>query len=90
MKSLPKNVRQVRKTPEFTRESVPDALLNAHNTKEGVWGRIVVLEGRLEYRIEEPEEVIVLDSENEGIIQPTVLHRVKPLGAVRFYVEFYE
>ena len=32
-------------TPQFTEESLPDALRNAHNTKEGVWGLLVVEEG---------------------------------------------
>ena len=90
MKNLPESVRKVRSTPEFSEETVPDGLLNAHQTKEGTWGQIVVVEGKLEYSISEPEETIVLDSQTLGIIEPSVFHHVKPMGAVRFYVEFYE
>ncbi len=61
-----------------------------HQTKESVWGTIVVLEGRLEYTINEPHtEVVILDPGTLGIVEPTVRHQVKPLGKVRFYVEFH-
>ena len=46
--------------------------------------------GRLEYRILEPaQEVILLDPDTPGIVEPTVLHEVAPVGEVRFRVEFY-
>ena len=73
------------------KKTVPKGLLKAHQTKAGVWGKIVILEGELEYRINEPhEEVIILDIERFGVVEPTVLHEVKPDGPVKFYVEFFE
>jgi len=90
MKKIPENVVAYKRTPEFNESSVPNGLLNAHQTKEGVWAKIVVLEGQLQYLINEPEEEItVLDETIYGVVEPTVLHEVKPLGKVRFYVEFY-
>lgn len=90
MKALPENVTAYKKTPEFDESSVPKALLNAHQTKEGVWGKIVIIEGTLQYTINEPEmEVLVLTEDIFGVVEPTKLHEVKPLGKVRFYVEFY-
>lgn len=90
MKLLPDHVIPYKRTPEFTEESVPSGLLHAHQTKESVWGKIVVLEGALQYTINGPEtEVVVLDSNTFGVVEPTVLHEVKPLGKVRFYVEFH-
>lgn len=89
MKSLPDNVVAYKKTPEFDENSVPNGLLNNHQTKEGVWGKIVLLEGKLLYTINEPKEEIYLDANNFGVVEPTVYHQVKPLGKVRFYVEFY-
>ncbi|HEY9547441.1 MAG TPA: DUF1971 domain-containing protein [Solimonas sp.] len=89
MKPLPADVVPYKRTPDFTEQTVPPALLREHRTKEAVWGRIVVLEGRLQYTINEPEcEVHVLDTEHFGVVEPTVRHEVKPLGKVRFYVEF--
>lgn len=89
MKSLPDNVVAYKQTPEFDESSVPNGLLNNHQTKEGVWGKIVILEGGLLYTIKEPKEEIYLDSNNSGVVEPTVYHQIKPLGKVRFYVEFY-
>ena len=89
MKLLPDNVVAYKRTPEFTEETVPSGLLHSHQTKASVWGKIVVLEGQLRYSISEPEEVILLDQNVYGVVEPAVLHEVKPLGKVRFYVEFY-
>ena len=90
MKKIPECVAAYKKTPEFNESTVPAGLLKDHNTKEGVWGKIVILEGELEYTINEPEkEVLVLSKNFYGVVEPTVLHHIKPLGAVRFYVEFY-
>ncbi len=90
MKSLPKDVVAYKQTPEFDENNLPNGLLNNHKTKEGVWGKIVVLEGNLLYTINEPKEEIHLDASNFGVVEPTVLHQVKPLGKVRFHVEFYQ
>lgn len=91
MKSLPNNVNPTRRTPEFDEISVPKGLLKAHQTKVGVWGKIVILEGKLQYKINEPvEEITILDTDKHGVVEPTILHEVKPLGPVKFYVEFYK
>ncbi len=90
MKALPEDVTAYKKTPEFDELSVPKGLLNAHQTKEGVWGKIVILEGQLQYTIDAPEiEVVVLTENIYGVVEPEIFHKVKPLGKVRFYVEFY-
>ena len=90
MKTLPDNVTVYKQTPEFNETTVPVGLLNDHQTKANVWGKIVVLEGHLRYTIYESNEVIDLDKNTFGVVEPEVLHHVKPLGAVRFYVEFYK
>jgi tellurite resistance-related uncharacterized protein len=91
MKQLPAHVIPYKKTPEFTEDTVPKGLLHEHSTKESVWGKIVVLEGQLQYTINEPDkELIVLNIHRHGVVEPTVLHEVMPLGKVRFYVEFYK
>ncbi len=90
MKTLPTNVIAYKRTPDFTESTVPAGLLRSHNTKEGVWGKIVVVEGALLYRILEPEvEEILLSSERWGVVEPTVRHEVVPVAGVRFYVEFH-
>jgi tellurite resistance-related uncharacterized protein len=90
MKELPANVTSYNKTPEFTRATVPKGLLRRHLTREGTWGKIIILEGRLRYRILRPElEEIELSPERYGVVEPTVPHEVEPIGHVRFYVEFF-
>ena len=90
MKTLPSAVNSYQKTPEFDETSIPKGLLKSHQTKEGVWGKIIVLEGQLKYTINaSEEEIVILDEQVFGVIEPTIFHEVEPLGTVRFYVEFY-
>ena len=90
MKMLPNDVLPYKRTPEFTERTVPAALLRSHDTKNGVWGKIIVLEGTLLYRILEPEvEEIALSQGRFGVVEPTVKHEVVPSPGVRFYVEFH-
>lgn len=81
-----------RKTPEFDQEIIPPGLLKDHATKDGVWGRIVILEGTLIYRPVLPdgnEHPVTLTPTRPGIVVPEMKHAVEPDGEVRFFVEFY-
>lgn len=89
--SLPSNVEAYKKTPIFNEDCIPAALLKSHQTMKDVWGKIVVLEGKLKYTIEtQPPEEIELSEVICGIVEPQVLHSVMALGKVKFYVEFYK
>ena len=91
MKHLPPHCHPYKRTPTFSETSVPAGLLKAHQTQAGTWGKIVVLEGSLLYRILEPEiEEHILETDKVGIVEPENLHEVEPLGPVSFYVEFYQ
>ncbi|WP_299488323.1 DUF1971 domain-containing protein [Acaryochloris sp. IP29b_bin.137] len=90
MKALPPDVVAYKRTPIFTQETVPAALLKHHTTKDGSWGKIKVISGQLEYQILlDPPEEYRLTLELPGIVEPQVPHQVHPLGPVEFYVEFY-
>jgi tellurite resistance-related uncharacterized protein len=90
MKAIPASATSYKRTPEFTENTVPASLLKAHQTKEGTWGKINVIEGKLRYRILEPKvEEVILSTEKFGVVEPTVLHEVEPEGNVRFHVEFF-
>ncbi len=79
-----------RRTSVFTETSVPEALLHAHRTKPGVWGLIEVLQGRLLYRVLDPNrEQILGPGGPSGVVEPAVPHEVEPLGPVQFQVTFY-
>lgn len=91
MKELPPNVSAYKKTKVFTEETIPLGLLQNHQTLPEVWGKIVILKGKLEYVIEAGEgEVVCLDDEKFGVVEPQILHHVKAIGPVEFYVEFYK
>jgi tellurite methyltransferase len=87
--TLPPNVTRYQSTKEFDEATIPAGLLARHTLKPGVWGRIVVAEGRLLYVIEQaPEASFVLRPEVPGIVAPEVPHHIEPRGHVRFHVEF--
>ncbi len=90
---LPPDVTPYRRTAEFTEATVPRGLLRAHTTKVGAWGVIHVMEGRLAYRIIDPRrpgsDTVLTPDTPPGVVEPTILHEVEPLGPVRFYVEFH-
>ncbi len=89
MKTLPSSVEPYSQTKVFDQFTVPAGLLKSHNTKAGVWGKIIVLEGELTYRILEPVvEEILLTPTVAGVVEPTIRHEVIPAPNVRFYVEF--
>ena len=89
---LPDGVTPYKRTPTFTEETVPAGLLNEHQTKEGTWGLICVQEGELRYIVTDPRrapaDMILTNKTLSGLVEPTILHRVEPLGPVRFHVEF--
>ena len=84
---LPPCVARYRTTATFTEHTIPSGFAKAHRTQAGVWGRIVVLEGRLAYRV--GDERVTLDPATPGIVEPQVIHAVEPLGKVKFCIEFY-
>lgn len=86
---VPDDVSAYKRTPTFTEETVPDGLLRDHQTKAGVWGVIHVERGELAYVVPGRALEVTLDEMTQGIVVPQELHHVRPLGAVRFYVEFW-
>jgi tellurite methyltransferase len=88
---LPEGFQAYKRTPEFDAASIPDGLRKAHSTKRRVWAKVHVWEGQLRYTVHAPlNQEFILEPENDGIIVPELLHHVEPLGAVRFFVEFYK
>lgn len=88
--ALPAGAEAYRSTPVFTDATIPSGLVRSHSTASGVWGLIHVLEGRLLYRVLNPlSERILEPGLTPGVVEPTVLHEVAPVGPVRFYIEFH-
>jgi len=90
--AIPAGYVAYRRTPVFTRETVPAGLLRSHRTKAGTWGLLHVLEGQLLFRILEPvSETLLEPGRPPGVIPSQVPHEVEPRGngPVRFYIEFF-
>ncbi len=87
MPKLPPEVREYNRTPTFDSGSTPAGLLNNHNTKAGVWGEIMVLQGTVEYVIEGPQGgSFTLQPGVVGVVAPEQVHHVQPQPGSRFYV----
>lgn len=90
---LPDDAVLYRQTAVFTETTIPAGLLGDHRTKEGTWGVIRVLEGKLTYRIRDKRcallEFLLTPTTIPGVIEPTITHEIEPCGPVRFFVEFY-
>ncbi len=90
MACLPKELAKYSETPLFTADSVPGKLLKAHATKNGVWGKLLVLEGHLHYVVSGPSASrSLIEAGQHGVIEPAVEHHVELAGPVAFKVEFY-
>mmetsp|Transcript_43964 Transcript_43964/g.61787 ORF Transcript_43964/g.61787 Transcript_43964/m.61787 type:complete len:159 (-) Transcript_43964:59-535(-) len=75
----------------FTAETIPKGLLQRHNTKKGVWGKLIVTKGKLLYRLLEPtEREFSLDPKVYAVVEPQVWHEVFPeTEDVEFFIVFH-
>ena len=92
MSELPSTVETYSQVPRrvdvFTATTIPSGLSKNHSTKDGTLGVIRILQGLLEYTIE--EELFELSIEHPGIIEANKKHSVKPItNDVEFVVEFW-
>lgn len=88
MPTPPEGATEYRRTASFSEATIPSGLLREHRTKPGVWARIVVESGQLEYTLESPPRTFVLTTDHVGIAPPEELHHVAAAGPVRFHVQF--
>ncbi|MCB0076226.1 MAG: DUF1971 domain-containing protein [Anaerolineales bacterium] len=90
MPTLPDGVRPFHRTPDFSAETMPEALGQRHQTKADVWGTLVVRRGTVDYHVlGDAPATHHLDVERTGIIAPATPHKVSPSADALFYVEFY-
>jgi tellurite methyltransferase len=86
---VPVSLRFVRSSPEWTEETVPPALLRAHQVGHGTWGLLRVHSGNLRFvQLAERNHDVVLGLGSVHAIPPDTPHRIVLLGAVRFTIDF--
>lgn len=90
MPEPPAGASEVRRTASFTETTIPAGLLREHRTPPGVWAKVVVEAGSLEYTLDSPPRTFLLTPERAGVAPPTAAHHVKVVGPVRFHVELFK
>ncbi|MDU3885198.1 MAG: DUF1971 domain-containing protein, partial [Streptococcus mitis] len=84
-----------KRMPLWTKETMPEAVQQKHNTKVGTWGKITVLKGTLKFiELTEDGEVLAEHLFEAGadnpMAQPQAWHRVEAVtDDVEWYLEFY-
>ena len=87
---LPDGVTLQRTTSTFDEHSTPAGLRRAHAVADGVWGRLVVEAGSLDFVFEDtPDRARTLIAGQHQVIPPLRLHHVVVDRPVRFAVEFH-
>ena len=76
-------------TPVFDAQTLPAALRGEHRTKDGVWGLLRVLEGRVTLVFIEPRREVEVTPAHPAQIPPAAPHFVVTDGPMRMQVEFY-
>ena len=89
MPRVPQSAAEYKRTSVFDAKTTPLGLRKSHTTKAGVWGQIVVLEGRVLYVIENEEDAsFILRPGVDGAIAPEAPHHVDPYEDASFFVRF--
>ncbi len=89
-KELPPGLVKSTQTKTFTEKTIPAKLTTLHDTSVGVWGKLVVSSGELDYVIPGPPYLRQrVGAGQYAIIEPAVPHHVSLLGPVECRVEFY-
>lgn len=92
---IPKEWTIQRSTPSFTNDNVPKALLSHHNTAEGVFGQLCVMEGQVTYygftdaNATEPEVVVVINAGQFATSPPQYWHRIELSDDAQFNINFW-
>jgi len=78
-----------KETKVFDENTVPKGLLRAHSTKANTWGRIIVLQGRVQYSLEDEGDLsFALRPGVAGIVAPERPHRIALSQSTRLKIQF--
>lgn len=87
--NLPDNLESTGRSPEFDRDSVPDALLSRHALAERNWARLTVLAGAVTFVDLAADRRTTIEEGKTGVVPPTLPHRVELGDESRFQLEFF-
>ena len=92
---IPSHWRVKRSTPFFTKDNIPAALLTHHNTAEGIFGQICVMQGTVTFygfaneQATDPEQVVVIHAGQFATSPPQYWHRVELSDDAQFNINFW-
>lgn len=92
---IPSHWKIKRSTHFFTKENIPKALLTHHNTAEGVFGQICVMQGTVTFygfaneEATEPEKTVVIKAGEFATSPPQYWHKVKLSDDAQFNINFW-
>lgn len=95
MPILPDNLVLFQTSPLYQRESIPENFISGYRLDVGVWAKVVIKKGLLQFLINphsktQPVKGFVLDENLNGVVAPDIAHDMKPaMGEVEFFVELY-
>ncbi|MFV0430802.1 MAG: DUF1971 domain-containing protein [Alphaproteobacteria bacterium] len=90
MVRIPAEAKPYKTVGPWTVDKIPKMLLNRHNTKAGVWAKLEVLQGVVNYFLcDNDAEAIVLTPEEYGVSEPQVWHYIKPSEDAKIKITFY-
>lgn len=87
-RQIPVGATVVRRTPTFTNDSVPPALLRKHHTT--VWAQLLVFTGEVGFVEDETGWSTVATASAPVVIVPNRKHHVEPSEEASFAVQFYD
>ena len=93
MPKIPEGLKLTETSPTYDRANFPDSLATDFAMPAGVWGKVVVKEGMLQFVVEPDGAAsrgFLVDPQFAGVMAPGLPHRLSPaMGDVVFYIEYY-
>ncbi|MGO1618406.1 MAG: DUF1971 domain-containing protein [Oceanisphaera sp.] len=92
---IPCDYKIKRSTHFFTKENIPKALLTHHNTAEGIYGQICVMQGKVTFygfaneAATAPEKTLVIEAGQFAVSPPQYWHRVELSDDAQFNINFW-
>ncbi len=92
---IPSHWKIKRSTHFFTKDNIPKALLTHHNTAEGVFGQICVMQGTVTFygfaneAATAPEKTVVIHAGQFAVSPPQYWHRVELSDDAQFNINFW-
>ena len=87
---IPENFKVYKKTPLYDQDSIPNELSMMHETGDGIWEKLIVVFGSVDYVDCETGKVTKASPVRSVSVEPHHMHSLHVTGPVELYVEYYK